>query len=104
MGPANGGLGWDGVITAATTDEAIDHALREEKAFLRTLFAGKEYVAARGRDPAVLRNEQALTHFPLIILEPPPTARYVDENCLRLISSGGRCRKSTLQRRPLGPL
>jgi hypothetical protein len=30
------------------------HALREEKAFLRTLCAGKEYVAVRGRDPATL--------------------------------------------------
>jgi len=42
MGPAKGGQGWDGVSTAATMDEAIDHALREEQAFLLTLFAGKE--------------------------------------------------------------
>jgi hypothetical protein len=42
MGPAKGGEDWNGVSTAATIDEAIDHAHREVKAFLLTLFAGKE--------------------------------------------------------------
>jgi len=54
MGPANGGEGWDGDSMAAPTGEVSDHALREEQAFLRTLFAGKEYVAVGGRDPRVL--------------------------------------------------
>jgi hypothetical protein len=42
MGPANGGECGDSVSREVTMDEAIDHALREEKAFLLTLFAGKE--------------------------------------------------------------
>ena len=54
MGPAKGGESWDGDSLTATVAEAIDHALREEQAFLRTLFAGKEYVAVRGRDSVVL--------------------------------------------------
>ena len=54
MGPAKGGESWDGDSLIAPTAEAIDHARREAQAFLLTLFAGKEYVAVRGRDPAVL--------------------------------------------------
>jgi hypothetical protein len=54
MGPAKGGEGWDGDSLTTPAAESIDHARREAPAFLRTLFAGKEYVAVRGRDPAVL--------------------------------------------------
>ena len=53
MGPANGGEGCEGVSTAATLNEAIAHALREEKAFCE-LFRRKKCVAVRGRDPATL--------------------------------------------------
>ena len=34
-------------------DEAIAHALREEKAFLRPFVAVQKDVAVRGRDPGV---------------------------------------------------
>ena len=45
--------------------EAIDHALREEQAFLRPFVTLQKDVVVRGRDPATLKDVQSVISLPL---------------------------------------